>query len=206
MWDPLTHLVRFGARDYDPVTGRWVQRDPILFAGRDTNLYQYCGADPVNRIDPRGTDDEMGLTHIDDLPYLWWSVVWSGIPNVLGTVVGVAGSGFNADTGEQNTIEFYDNSIIDAVNPGGATTFGHVICYGGSSPSDDQRIHEGAHVQQSDWLGPVYLQAHGAAQIWSHALYAAFGSTSQPGGDDPYSAYNPGEWGPYSPSPTPWPW
>ncbi|MHB8999182.1 MAG: RHS repeat-associated core domain-containing protein, partial [Thermoanaerobaculia bacterium] len=36
-----TGLVRFGARDYDPSTGRFTSRDPILFGGRDTNLYAY---------------------------------------------------------------------------------------------------------------------------------------------------------------------
>jgi len=41
-------LVRFGARDYDAETGRWTARAPLLFAGRDTNLYAYCGSDPLN--------------------------------------------------------------------------------------------------------------------------------------------------------------
>jgi RHS repeat-associated protein len=54
--DPDTHLVRFGARDYDPETGRWTARDPILFAGGQSNLFAYAGNDPVNRIDPSGLD------------------------------------------------------------------------------------------------------------------------------------------------------
>jgi RHS repeat-associated protein len=49
-----TGLVRFGARDYDPRAGRWTSKDPIRFRGRDTNLYGYVVADPVNRIDPAG--------------------------------------------------------------------------------------------------------------------------------------------------------
>jgi RHS repeat-associated protein len=48
--------VRFGARDYDPYTGRWTARDPILFDGGDPNLYAYVGSDPVNLVDPTGTD------------------------------------------------------------------------------------------------------------------------------------------------------
>jgi uncharacterized protein RhaS with RHS repeats len=46
--------VRFGARDYDPEIGRWLSKDPILFAGGDTNLYGYVLNDPVNSIDPEG--------------------------------------------------------------------------------------------------------------------------------------------------------
>ena len=52
--DQDTDLVRFGYRDYDPDTGRWTAKDPILFAGGDTDLYGYCLNDPVNLIDPDG--------------------------------------------------------------------------------------------------------------------------------------------------------
>jgi uncharacterized protein RhaS with RHS repeats len=51
--------VRFGARDYDPQTGRWTSKDPIRFAGGDANLYGYVLGDPMNYVDlyglaPRG--------------------------------------------------------------------------------------------------------------------------------------------------------
>ena len=46
--------MRFGARDYDAETGRWTAKDPIAFAGRDTNLYAYVGGDPANFIDSTG--------------------------------------------------------------------------------------------------------------------------------------------------------
>ncbi|MHB9000599.1 MAG: IPT/TIG domain-containing protein [Thermoanaerobaculia bacterium] len=49
-----TGLVRFGARDYDPHTGRWTTKDPILFEGGDTNLYGYAFSDPINFLDPNG--------------------------------------------------------------------------------------------------------------------------------------------------------
>jgi RHS repeat-associated protein len=50
-------LVRFGFRDYDPETGRWTAKDPILFNGGDTDLYGYVQNDPVNLIDPYGLID-----------------------------------------------------------------------------------------------------------------------------------------------------
>ena len=62
--DPTTGLVRFGARDYDPGTARWMAKDPIDFAGGDTNLYAYVSGDPVNFIDPSGLipkDQAFGL-------------------------------------------------------------------------------------------------------------------------------------------------
>jgi RHS repeat-associated protein len=53
LYDADTDLVRFGARDYDPVTGRWVNKDPIRFdAG--SNLYVYANGDPVNYVDADG--------------------------------------------------------------------------------------------------------------------------------------------------------
>ena len=54
LYDPETGLVRFGARDYDAVTGRWTAKDPLLFEGGDTNLYTYALSDPVNTVDPTG--------------------------------------------------------------------------------------------------------------------------------------------------------
>jgi RHS repeat-associated protein len=52
--DPETGLVHFGMRDYDPATGRWTARDPILFNGRQGNLYVYVSNNPVNLRDPSG--------------------------------------------------------------------------------------------------------------------------------------------------------
>jgi RHS repeat-associated protein len=57
LYDADTLLVRFGARDYDPETGRWTSKDPILFNGGQANLYVYVGNDPVNRADPSGLKD-----------------------------------------------------------------------------------------------------------------------------------------------------
>jgi RHS repeat-associated protein len=54
VYDQHTGLLRFGARDYDPRTGRWTGKDSILFRGGDTNLYGYVLNDPVNFVDTNG--------------------------------------------------------------------------------------------------------------------------------------------------------
>jgi RHS repeat-associated protein len=54
LYDPDTKLVRFGARDYDPETGRWTTKDPIGFGGGDANVYGYVVNNPVNWVDPLG--------------------------------------------------------------------------------------------------------------------------------------------------------
>ncbi len=38
LYNPETKLVRFGARDYDASTGRWMSKDPIGFEGEDDNF------------------------------------------------------------------------------------------------------------------------------------------------------------------------
>ena len=45
-WSSATGLVNFRARWYDPVTGRWLSKDPIGLNG-GLNLYAFCEGDPV---------------------------------------------------------------------------------------------------------------------------------------------------------------
>jgi RHS repeat-associated protein len=54
--DEETSLVKFGFRDYDPSSGRWTARDPILFEGGQGNLYVYVGNSPCMTKDPDGLD------------------------------------------------------------------------------------------------------------------------------------------------------
>ena len=62
LYDRDTGLVHFGAREYDPETGRWTSKDPILFAGGDANLYAYVVDDPINLTDQTGqTTLQIGL-------------------------------------------------------------------------------------------------------------------------------------------------
>ncbi|WP_169787093.1 RHS repeat-associated core domain-containing protein [Hyalangium minutum] len=54
LYDRDTKLTRFGARDYDAETGRWTTKDPIRFAGGDTNFYVYVANQPHMHVDPSG--------------------------------------------------------------------------------------------------------------------------------------------------------
>ncbi len=60
LYDYQTGLVRFGARDYDAESGRWTSKDPILFGGRNSNLYGYVVNNPVNNVDPAGRCSDPG--------------------------------------------------------------------------------------------------------------------------------------------------
>lgn len=57
LYDGDTGLTRFGFRDYDADVGRWTAKDPIQFAGGDTDLYGYCVGDPVNGVDLNGLSE-----------------------------------------------------------------------------------------------------------------------------------------------------
>jgi RHS repeat-associated protein len=78
--DAQTGLVRFGARDYDPATGRWTSKDPIRFAGGDPNFYGYVLNDPLNR------NDLQGLWYVDINVSLGY---WGG--GTVGVLIGSEG-------------------------------------------------------------------------------------------------------------------
>ena len=58
---PEFGLYDYRNRFYHPILGRFLQSDPIGFAGGDANLFRYCGGDPVNWTDPYGEDAEVGV-------------------------------------------------------------------------------------------------------------------------------------------------
>jgi RHS repeat-associated protein len=88
--NPFTYVGAFGVMDegngiyymknryYDASTGKFLQKDPIGFAGGQTNIYAYVGNNPVESIDPLGlmNGSEIPDTRVIDL-----------LPNKLATLV-----------------------------------------------------------------------------------------------------------------------
>jgi RHS repeat-associated protein len=58
-WISELRLYDLRNRFMSPELGRFLQPDPIGFKGDASNLYRYCGNDPVNRSDPTGTISEV---------------------------------------------------------------------------------------------------------------------------------------------------
>jgi RHS repeat-associated protein len=54
--DSETNLLSLGHRYYDPNLGRFLTRDPTGYGG-GPNLYAFCGGNPVNEMDPEGTNE-----------------------------------------------------------------------------------------------------------------------------------------------------
>jgi RHS repeat-associated protein len=60
--DEETGLSFYRARSFDPVKGRFLQRDPITDAQSEfNNLYEYVKSNPVNLVDPSGQQTLSGL-------------------------------------------------------------------------------------------------------------------------------------------------
>src|SRR5690606_21963596 len=96
LFDTDTGLVRFGARDYGPRTGRWTAKDPILFEGGQGNLFVYVHNDPVKFADVDGLSPiaagAVAGVAINTIGYLVTTDVWGG-RGVAGAIVGGAISG-----------------------------------------------------------------------------------------------------------------
>jgi len=69
------YLTRY--RAYDPVTGRWLSRDPIEEQG-GVNLYGYVEGDPVNFTDPDGLQAYSGQTPPSNIPGGPWTPAGPG--------------------------------------------------------------------------------------------------------------------------------
>jgi RHS repeat-associated protein len=115
LYDADTGLVRFGARDYDPHTGRWTTKEPLGFAGGDTNFYAYAFSDPVNLVDPNG------------LYAVWDDLAFA----VAGALVGAGGQALaDAINGEFSGWGAYGRAALGGAVGGWATLYGGPVLGG----------------------------------------------------------------------------
>ncbi len=99
-WDKETGLYAYRVRSYDPKSGRFISKDPIGFAGGDTNLYAYVWNRPTMFIDPWGLFGITGpgFTNVrPDNPYTPPSNYTGPLPSNLN---GMTPSGGNAIPGQ----------------------------------------------------------------------------------------------------------
>jgi RHS repeat-associated protein len=61
-WASELSLYDLRNRFMSPELGRFLQTDPIGFKGDASNLYRYCGNDPVDKTDPMGLEAAIGST------------------------------------------------------------------------------------------------------------------------------------------------
>jgi RHS repeat-associated protein len=51
------NIYDYGARNYDPALGRWMNMDPLEEIAPDKTSYHFVSNNPINRIDPNGLTD-----------------------------------------------------------------------------------------------------------------------------------------------------
>jgi RHS repeat-associated protein len=92
--DSETGFQRNGWRMYDSNTGRWMQQDPIGFAGGDANLYRYVRNSPTNYVDPNGLYSPVGHHPVPVsvlnkyFEYLSWDAYFFGLGSYSGPLKG----------------------------------------------------------------------------------------------------------------------
>lgn len=120
LYDLDTKLVKFGARDYDASIGRWLSKDPIIFAGGDTNLYGYVMQDPINFIDPSGflrknKEDSIPNKIRTSMPTGHAQNAMQCLESCLGGNLLVTGG--NESAGHSRNSKHYTNEACDIAGP-----------------------------------------------------------------------------------------
>jgi RHS repeat-associated protein len=134
-WESALGLYDLRNRYYAPSLGRFLQPDPIGFAGDAANLYRYCGNNPVNASDPSG---EAAVFHYSPSGgyYSYW--VNPGWQNLMGSFVPCSGgqcaAGAQILSGWYVGGAYHDvpktSTWIQGATLGSSTTSGTVVATG----------------------------------------------------------------------------
>jgi len=164
-------LVRFGARDYDPSTGRWTAKDPIGFAGGGTNLYGYALNDPVNLMDPAGlescgcasaqrgapdrnTQFAESFEHVEGAIYPFvvggGAIVAGGVVAVTGAITTAVGVASFAPT-------YGTSSIVAAAGAAGVGAGIYLVAFGVTTDINQVNNLLGTHIPSLSHVFPRYF-------------------------------------------------
>jgi RHS repeat-associated protein len=161
LYDPDTALVHFGARDYSPQLGRWLQRDPINIGGGDFAMYNYVNNDPINRADINGCGPMQKLRQ----------QALSGDPRALQAYQNLLRAKLNIDTG------IADDALKSAQAYGKATKVSKAGIAILGTLSGVSSVANGVLV--IDAAGGAALQTAGGMTLIVNGLFTTGASTAQ---------------------------
>ena len=118
-FDPLTGLVYDNARFYSPALGRFLQPDPIGYAGGN-NLYADVENDPVNLTDPSGNRPfcvgaGIGAIAGGSAGYIAGGYTGLAIGTVVGGIVGTVAPQFSGAVGTTVAGLFGGGAVVEGV-------------------------------------------------------------------------------------------
>jgi RHS repeat-associated protein len=114
-WLAELGLYYYKARIYSPTLGRFLQTDPIGYAG-GISLYAYVGDDPINRSDPTGLESCPVGRNCPDIPRAPQSVVDAQVAALNQTSIAYG----QPETAVQVMVDKQDPSRVTEVRTGSA--------------------------------------------------------------------------------------
>jgi RHS repeat-associated protein len=157
---PGYNLVFADNRAYDPDLGRWLSRDPIEEVG-GLNLYEYCGNDPINKMDLDGLCAQQGF---------------------------IGGPGQFRDPNTGQIRDGTGNAITDQLNPLNPLNFKGNRSFG-IGEGEDAFWVVGRHGDMATPRPSGYQSHHGVNTVWAEANIRGYKADQAPAvlmRNDPY--------------------